>query len=85
MSDVQSLQPRHNFLTGNTGYSKSFLMQVLYESLTKMFLSHENVSLNKPMVLFMAPAVVVATNINGLIIHTVLNIPINQFGKNYHL
>ena len=85
MSDVQSLQPWHNFLTSNTGCSKSFLMQVLYQSLTKIFLSCENVSLDKPMVLFMAPTVVVATNIDGLVIHTVLNIPINQLEKNYHL
>ena len=56
-------------------------MQVLYQSLTKIFLSLENVSLDRPMVLFMAPTVVVAINIGELVMHTVLNIPLHQFGQ----
>lgn len=33
------------------------------------------------MVLFMAPTVVVAINIGELVMDTVLNIPLNQFGQ----
>ena len=85
MSDAQPLAPLHIFLTGNAGCGKSFLMNVLYQSLTKI-LSYGNVSLDKPNILLMAPTGVAAINIDGATIHTVLNIPINQFRKkNYHL
>ena len=42
MPDVQPLERLHIFLTGNAGCDKSFLMKVLYQSLTKI-LSYENV------------------------------------------
>ena len=80
MSDAQPLAPLHIFLTGNAGCGKSFLMNVLYQSLTKI-LSYGNVSLDKTKVLLMTPTGVAATNIAGTTLHTALNIPINQFGK----
>ena len=85
MQDAQLLEPLHIFLTSNAGCGKSFLMKMLYQSLTKI-LSYGNVSLDKPNTLLMAPTGVAAMNIDGATIHTVLNMPINQFGKkNYHL
>ena len=84
MLDAQPLEPLHIFLTGNAGCGKSFLMNMLYQSLTKI-LSYGNVSLDKPKVLLMASTGAAAVNIDGTIIHTALNRPINQFGKNYHL
>ena len=56
-------------------------MKVLYQSLTKIF-PYGNVSLDKPKVLVMALTGVTAVNIDEATIHTVLNIPINQSGKN---
>ena len=85
MQDAQPLEPLHIFLTSSAGCGKSFLMKILYQSLTKI-LSYGNVSLDKPNTLLMAPTGVAAMNIDGATIHTVLNMPINQFGKkNYHL
>ena len=78
---LQNLEPFHIFLTGNAGCGKSFLMKVLYQSLTKT-LSYGNVSVDKPKVLLMAPTGVTAINIDGTTIHTALNIPIGSFGKN---
>ena len=80
MPDAQPLEPLHIFSTGNAACGKSFLMKVLYQPLTK-FLSYGNVSLDKPKVLLMAPTGVAAINIDGITIHTTLNIPINQFVK----
>ena len=80
MPDAQPLEPLHIFLTGNAGCGKSFLMKVLYQSLTKI-LSYGNVSLDKSKALLMAPTGVAAINIDGATIHTALNIPISQFGK----
>ena len=85
MQDAQPLEPLHIFLTSNAGCGKSFLMKMLYQPLTKI-LSYGNVSLDKPNTLLMAPTGVAAMNIDGATIHTVLNMPINQFGKkNYHI
>ena len=56
-------------------------MNVLCQSLTKIFLSYENISSDKLKLLLMAPTDVAAINIDGAVIHTALNIPINQFGK----
>ena len=80
MPDAQPLEPLHIFLTGNAGFGKSFLLKVLYQSLTKI-LSYGNVSLDKPKVLLMAPTGAAAINIDGTTIHTALNRPISQFGK----
>ena len=77
----QNLEPLYIFLTGNAGCGKSFLMKVLYQSLTKT-LSYGNMSVDKPKVLLMAPTGVAAINIDGTTIHTALNIPIGSFGKN---
>ena len=77
----QNLEPFYIFLTWNAGCGKSFLMKVLYQSLTKT-LSYGNVSVDKPKVLLMVPTVVAAVNINGTRIHTTLNIPTGSFGKN---
>ena len=78
---LQNLEPFHIFLTGNAGCGKSFLMKVLYQSLTKT-LSYGNMSVDKPKVLLMAPTGVAAINIDGTTIHTALNIPLGSFGKN---
>ena len=80
MQDAQPLEALHIFLASNAGCGKSFLMKVLYQSLTKI-LSYGNVSLDKPNILLMAPTGVAAINIDGATIHTALNIPINQFRK----
>ena len=78
---LQNLEPLYIFLTGNAGCGKSFLMEVLYQSLTKT-LSYGNVSVDKPKVLLIAPIGAAAVNIDGTTIHTALNIPIGSFGKN---
>ena len=75
------VEPLYIFLTGDAGCGKSFLMKVMYQSLTKFF-SYGNVSLDKPKVLFMVPIGVFAINIDGTTIHTALNIPVDHFGKN---
>ena len=78
------LEPLHIFLTGDAGCGKSFLMKVIYQSLTKIF-SYGNVSLDKTKVLLMAPTGVAAIIIDGTTIHTALNIPVDHFGKNLPL
>ena len=80
-STLVNMEPLRIFLTGNAGCGKSFLMKVLYQSLTKT-LSYGNVSLDKPKVLLMAPTGVAAINIDGTTIHTALNIPVGSFSKN---
>ena len=84
MPDAQPLERLHIFLTVNAGCGKLFLMKVLYQSLKKI-LSYENVLLDKPKVLLLTPTSVAAIDINGTTMHTALNIPISQLGKNYHL
>ena len=79
--NLSTLKPLHIFLTGNAGCGKSFLMKVIYQTLTKIF-SYGSVSVDKPKVLLMAPTGVAAINIDGTTIHTALNIPVGQFGKN---
>ena len=59
----------HILLTSDAGCGKSFLMKVMYQSLTKIF-SYRNMSLDKPKVLLMAPTGVAAINIDGTMIHT---------------
>ena len=71
----------HIFSNGDAGCGESFLMKVIHQSLTKIF-SYENVSLDKPKVLLMAPTGVAAINIDGTTVHTALNIPVDHFGKN---
>ena len=71
ISYAQPLETLHIFLAGNAGCGKSFLMKVLYQSLTKI-LSYGIVSLDKPKVLLMAPTAVAAINIDGTTIHTAL-------------
>ena len=80
-STLVNMEPLHIFLTGNAGCGKSFLMKVLYQSLTKT-LSYGNISLDKPKVLLMVPTGVAAINIDGTTIHTALHIPVGSFGKN---
>ena len=75
------IDPLRIFLTGNAGCGKSFLMKVLYHSLTKTFVCG-NISGDKPKVLLMAPTGVAAINIDGTTIHTALNIPVGNFKKN---
>ena len=79
-SDAQLLETLYIFSTGNAGCGKSFLTKVLYQSLTKIF-SYGNVSLAKPKVLLIDLTVVTAKNIDRTTIHTVINLPINQFEK----
>ena len=59
----------HILLTSDASCGKSFLMKVMYQSLTKIF-SYRNISLDKPKVLLMAPTGVAAINIDGTMIHT---------------
>ena len=56
------------FLTSDVGCGKSFLMRVIYQSLTKT-LSYGNTLVDKPKALLMAPTGVAATNIDGTTIH----------------
>ena len=75
------VKPLYIFLTGDAGCGKSFLIKLMYQSLTKVF-SYGNVSLDKAKVLFMSPTAVAAINIDDTTIHTALNIPVGHFGKN---
>ena len=75
MSGAQLLEPLYIYSVGNVGCCKSFLMKVLYQSLTKI-LSYGNVSLG-----LMDLTVVAAINNDRTTVYTVINIPINQFGK----
>ena len=79
----QNLEPLYIFLTGNAGCGKSFLMKVLYQSLTKT-LSYGNVSVDKPKVLLMAPTGVAAVNIDGTRIHTTLIYQQVLLARTYH-
>ena len=72
------MEPLQIFLTGDAGCGKSFLIKVIYQSLTKVF-SYGNVSLDKAKVLFMAPTGVAAINIDDTTIHTALIIPVGHF------
>ena len=65
----------------DAGCGKSFLMKVLYQSLTKTS-SYGNVLVDKPKISLMAPTGVTAVNIDGTTIHTPFNISIGSFGKN---
>ena len=56
------------FLTSDVGCGKSFLMRVIYQSLTKT-LSYGNTLVDKPKALLMAPTGVAATNIDDTTIH----------------
>ena len=49
--------------------------------MTKIF-SYGNVSLDKPIVLLIAPICVAAINIDDTTIHIVVNIPVHHFRKN---
>ena len=73
---VQSL-----FLKGNAGCGKSFLMRVIYQSLTKT-LSYGSTLVEKSKALLMGLTGVVGINIDGTTIHTAFNIPIGHFGSN---
>ena len=68
------------FLTGNAGCGKSFLREVLYQSLFKTF-SFRNSELEKTRVVLLVPTVVAPINIVGTTIHTGLNVPVGCFGK----
>ena len=73
------MEPLYIFLTGDAGSGKSFLIKVMYQSLTKVF---SYVSLDKAKVLLMACTGGAAINIDDTTIHTALNIPVGHFGKN---
>ena len=70
MKKIKSL---HVFLTGNARLGKSFLMKVIYQSLTKT-LSYGVAVIEKPKVLLMALTVVAAIQVDGTTIHTALGI-----------
>ena len=75
----EKTKPLHVFLTGNAGCGKSFLMKVIYQSLTKT-LSHGDVVIEKPKVLLMAPTGVAATQVDGTTKHTALGTPVRHIG-----
>ena len=70
MKKIKSL---HVFLTGNARFGKSFLMKVIYQSLTKT-LSYGVAVIEKLKVLLMALTVVAAIQVDGTTIHTALGI-----------
>ena len=67
-ADPLEHEPLHIFLTSNVGCEKSFLMRVIYQSLTKT-LSYGNTLVDKPKALLMAPTGVAAINNDGTTIH----------------
>ena len=74
----EKIKPLHVFLTGNAGCGKSFLMKVIYQSLTKT-LSYGDVVIEKPKVLVMAPTGDAAIQVDGTTVHTALGIPEGNF------
>ena len=75
----EKTKPLHVFLTGNAGCGKSFLMKVIYQSLTKT-LSYGVAVIEKPKVLLMALTGVAAIQVDGTTIHTALGMPAGHFG-----
>lgn len=74
----------HTFLTGNNGCGKSFLMKVMCWQISKTLakrLSHGNISVDKPRVLFMAATGATVIKIEGTTIHTTVNITVGKLGK----
>ena len=69
------------FLTGNASCGKSFLIEVIYQCLTKTF-SYGSTLVDKPKALLMTPTGVAAITPDGTTIHTAFNIPVGHFGSN---
>ena len=80
-ADPLEHEPLHIFLKGNAGCGKSFLMRVIYQSLTKT-LSYGSTLVEKSKALLMGLTGVAGINIDGTTIHTAFNIPIGHFGSN---
>ena len=74
----KSVEPLHLFITGNAGTGKSFLLNLLYNHLTKLF-SYRNP--DKVKVLKLAPTGVAAIKINGETFFSALSIPIKVKSK----
>ena len=72
-----AIDPLNIFLTGNAGCGKSFLMKILYHSLTKTF-SYRTSELEKPKVFLLAQTGVAAINIDGTTIHSVPHAPVGN-------
>jgi len=68
-------EPLRLFISGDAGVSKSFIINAIYQSLTKT-LSMNTSNFEKPRVLKLAPTGVASVNINGTTINTGLAIPI---------
>ena len=81
MIGLTAVYPLHIFLTGNAWCGRSFLIKVLYQSLTKT-ISYRNSRLEKSKVLLLAPSGILTINLGSTTINTGLNIPINCLGKN---
>ena len=75
----EKIKSLHVFLTGNARFVKSFLMKVIYQSLTKT-LSYGVAVIEKPKVLLMALTGVAAIQVDGTTTHTALGIPVGHFG-----
>ena len=75
----EKIKSLHVFLTGNARFGKSFLMKVIYQSLTKA-LSYGVAVIEKPKVLLMTLKGVAAIQVDGTTIHTALGIPVGHFG-----
>lgn len=71
--------PFYNFLAGEAGVGKSFLVKVLIEAI-KYLKTRAGLELDKPLVLTMAPTAVAAWLINGKTIESALGINMNRFG-----
>ena len=74
----KNVEPLHLFITGNAGTGKSFLLNLLYNHLTKLF-SYRNP--DKVKVLKLAPTGVAAIKINGETFYSALSIPIKFKSK----
>ena len=70
-------EPLCIFLMGNAGCGKSFLTNILCQSLTKTF-TYTNSELEKPKVLLLAPTGVAAINIYGTSIYSAPHIPVGN-------
>ena len=71
----------HVFLIGNKACGKSFLMKVIYQADTKTIFS-KNTTLDKPKILILGTTGVAAINVDGTTVHSALQIPVSNFGKN---
>ena len=76
------IQPLRIFLSGGAGVGKSFVLNTLYQAVTKYFNQLSGKNPDDIRAMKVAPTGKAAFNINGNTIHSAFNIPVSQ-GFNY--